>query len=39
MKAVPIAFFGMGAVMYGVNWIIRRRIDLKKDQSEDENHG
>lgn len=41
MKAVPAAFVGMGGVMYGLNWIIRRRMELqrpddKKEDSDDE---
>jgi formate dehydrogenase iron-sulfur subunit len=28
MKSVPFAFIGMGGVMYGLNWIIRRRMQL-----------
>jgi formate dehydrogenase iron-sulfur subunit len=28
MKAVPFAFAGMGGVMYGINWIIKRRMQL-----------
>jgi len=37
MKAVPFAFLGMGGVMYGINWIVRRRMDLAKngDKSEE----
>jgi formate dehydrogenase iron-sulfur subunit len=34
MKAVPFAFAGMGAAMYGVNWIIRRRMELNKKPDE-----
>lgn len=30
MESVPFAFAGMGAVMYGINWIIRRRMELGK---------
>ncbi len=35
MKAVPIAFAGMGGLMYGLNWIIRRRMD-KQGKKENE---
>jgi len=28
MKSVPYAFVGMGGIMYGLNWIIRRRNAL-----------
>ncbi len=28
MHSVPIAFLGMGAAMLGINWIIRRRMEL-----------
>lgn len=28
MNAVPFAFVGMGGLMYGLNWIIRRRMEL-----------
>lgn len=35
MKAVPPAFLGMGGLMYGVNWIIRRRMKLKDNRGED----
>jgi formate dehydrogenase iron-sulfur subunit len=36
MEAVPYAFAGMGSVMYGLNWIIRRRMERqgKKDHEE-----
>jgi len=37
MKSVPYAFVGMGGVMYGLNWIIRRRNELsegKKGEKE-----
>nr|MBN2277378.1 4Fe-4S dicluster domain-containing protein [candidate division Zixibacteria bacterium] len=34
MNAVPIAFVGMGAVMYGINWVVRRRMKLRKDENE-----
>jgi len=36
MQAVPYAFAGMGAVMYGINWIIRRRQKLQTNNQEDE---
>ncbi len=41
MKAVPFAFVGMGAVMYSINWIVRRRNELAKpkDDQEDKAHG
>lgn len=41
MKAVPFAFVGMGAVMYGINWMVRRRMDLAKpkDDREESSHG
>ncbi len=35
MKSVPFAFFGMGGVMYGINWVIRRRMELNKDKSDE----
>jgi formate dehydrogenase iron-sulfur subunit len=37
MKAVPYAFAGMGGVMYGINWIIQRRMKLadKSDTNKD----
>jgi len=34
MKSVPFAFAGMGGVMLGLNWIIRRRMNLSKEQHE-----
>ena len=34
MKSVPFAFVGMGGAMLGINWIIRRRMELSKMQSE-----
>ncbi len=34
MKSVPFAFVGMGGVMLGLNWIIRRRMELGKEQHE-----
>jgi formate dehydrogenase iron-sulfur subunit len=36
MKAVPFAFVGMGGIMYGLNWIIQRRIELSKDRKKSE---
>ena len=36
MKSVPFAFVGMGGVMYGLNWIIRRRMELGHVKKEDE---
>ena len=36
MKSVPFAFVGMGGVMYGLNWIIRRRMELGRVKMEDE---
>lgn len=36
MKAVPFAFVGMGGVMYGLNWIIRRRIERQRAGNEDD---
>lgn len=35
MKAVPFAFLGMGAVLYGTNWIIRRRIEQKNTEEKE----
>jgi len=35
MKSVPYAFAGMGGVMYGVNWIIKRRMQLNGGGEED----
>jgi formate dehydrogenase iron-sulfur subunit len=34
MNAVPFAFVGMGGIMYGLNWIIRRRME--REQARDE---
>lgn len=34
MKAVPFAFVGMGGVMYGINWIIKRRMELTDHHDE-----
>lgn len=36
MESVPFAFVGMGAVMYGINWIIKRRMDLGKIKTSEE---
>ena len=36
MESVPYAFAGMGGVMLGLNWLIRRRMKLGKDQSKKE---
>jgi formate dehydrogenase iron-sulfur subunit len=35
MKSVPFAFVGMGGIMLGLNWIIRRRMELSKEQHKD----
>ena len=32
MEVVPFAFLGMGGAMLGLNWIIRRRMDLKNEK-------
>ena len=32
MESVPFAFVGMGGVMLGLNWIIRRRMELRKEE-------
>jgi len=34
MKAVPFAFVGMGGAMYGINWIIRRRMKLSEHEDK-----
>ena len=36
MKSVPIAFFGMGGAMLGINWVVRRRMKLAKDNNQSE---
>jgi len=36
MNSVPFAFVGMGGLMYGLNWIIRRRMELRTDKKVDE---
>ena len=33
MESVPFAFLGMGGVMLGLNWIIRRRMEFDKEQN------
>ncbi len=40
MEAVPYAFFGMGGVMLGLSWIIKRRMKLsgEKSNKEDSTH-
>lgn len=38
MKAVPFAFVGMGAAMYGLNWIIGRRIKLQNQKDKEDQH-
>ena len=35
MHSVPFAFVGMGAVMYSINWIIKRREKLQGDKEND----
>lgn len=37
MKSVPYAFAGMGGVMLGLNWIIKRR--MKREQEENKPEG
>jgi formate dehydrogenase iron-sulfur subunit len=32
MESVPFAFVGMGGVMLGLNWIIRRRMEFSKSK-------
>lgn len=34
MEAVPYAFVGMGGLMLGLNWIIRRRMKLSEETGE-----
>ena len=36
MEFVPFAFVGMGGAMLGLNWIIRRRMELNKKQVKKE---
>jgi len=40
MEAVPFTFVGMGVVMYGLNWIIGRRMKLndKSKRSAEDHH-
>jgi formate dehydrogenase iron-sulfur subunit len=35
MESVPFAFVGMGGVMLGLNWVIRRRMKLSEEQSKE----
>jgi formate dehydrogenase iron-sulfur subunit len=32
MRSVPFAFVGMGGLMLGLNWIIKRRMQIQSDQ-------
>ncbi len=34
MKSVPFAFVGMGGAMLGLNWIIRRRMNLNSSKED-----
>jgi formate dehydrogenase iron-sulfur subunit len=34
MKGVPFAFFGMGGLMLGINWIISRRMKLSNKSAD-----
>ncbi len=36
MHSVPFAFLGMGGVMLGLHWIVKRRIALEKDNKAGE---
>lgn len=36
MESVPFAFVGMGGVMLGLNWVIRRRMKLSKMENKNE---
>lgn len=36
MKSVPFVFVGMGGAMYGLNWIIKRRMKLADGQDGNE---
>ncbi len=36
MKSVPVTFVGIGAFMYGIHWIIKRRNDLKEQSKSNE---
>ena len=39
MKSVPYAFAGMGGLMYGINWIVRRRMKLSgENQTSEDDH-
>ncbi len=35
MESVPFAFVGMGGFMLGLNWIIRRRMELNKGNGDE----
>ena len=35
MESVPFAFVGMGGVMLGLNWIIRRRMEMQKEKGKE----
>ena len=35
MNSVPFAFVGMGAVMLGLNWVIKRRMENMKNDDDD----
>jgi formate dehydrogenase iron-sulfur subunit len=35
MHSVPFAFVGMGAAMYGLNWIIKRRMKLQDEADKE----
>jgi formate dehydrogenase iron-sulfur subunit len=39
MKSVPFAFVGMGCAMYGLHWIIRRRMKLAETTVDNEEQG
>ncbi|MBN1212561.1 MAG: 4Fe-4S dicluster domain-containing protein [candidate division Zixibacteria bacterium] len=39
MNAVPFAFVGMGAVMYGINWVIKRRMNNGQETGKEGNDG
>ena len=36
MNSVPFAFVGMGGLMYGINWIVRRRMKLQDKKNLEE---
>jgi formate dehydrogenase iron-sulfur subunit len=36
MGSVPFVFFGMGGFMLGLHWVIKRRMELQTDKTEDE---